>query len=221
MKLFRKIIREIFRSKIKRKFINSSLFWEERYFYGGNSGRGSYAEDAKIKSKLLNDTILKYNLKYAIDIGCGDGNNLSLFEVCNYSGIDVSKSIIEENKKRFISNKSKKFYLLENNHLKIVDEINRSINKNDSIIVSFDVILHLVEDYNYKDHLDFINSIRASYCLVSSSDENIDYNPLIPHVKHRNYSKDFLSAGWELIIEKKIPNCPDKRDIKLFKRNLY
>ena len=60
--LLRKIIREIFRGRITKKFINSQKYWEERYYYGGNSGRGSYGEDARIKSNFLNDTVQNYNI---------------------------------------------------------------------------------------------------------------------------------------------------------------
>lgn len=220
MKLFRKMIREIFRSKITKKFTNSSRYWEERYYYGGNSGRGSYHEDAKIKVNFLNDTILEYDLKHVIDIGCGDGHNLSLFNTFNYFGIDLSETIINENKRKFIGDKYKKFYLLKDNQLNIINEINSYVNKNNSIIISFDVIFHLVEDNIYKDHLDFINSINAAYCLVASSDEHVNYNLSVPHVRHRNYSKDLILDGWNLLVSKKIPNCPDKREIKLFKRDL-
>ena len=216
--LLRKIIREIFRGIITKKFINSQRYWEERYYYGGNSGRGSYGEDARIKSNFLNDTVQNYNIENVIDIGCGDGNNLSYFNTMNYFGVDLSKTIIKKNKKKFINDKLKNFYLLENNQEDILKNINKSINKINTIILSFDVIFHLVEDKTYNDHLNLINNINASYCLVSSSDINISYNSLVPHVRHRNYSKDMLLQGWNLIVSKQIPDCPDNREIKLFEK---
>jgi SAM-dependent methyltransferase len=219
--LLRKIIREIFRGIITKKFITSQGYWEKRYYYGGNSGRGSYGEDARVKSNFLNDTLQNYNIENVVDIGCGDGNNLSYFNAMNYFGIDLSKTIIKKNKKKFINDKSKKFYLLRNNQEDIFKNINQSINKINTIILSFDVIFHLVEDKTYNDHLDFINNINASYCLVSSSDINIRYNSLVPHVRHRNYSKNMLLQGWNLIVSKQIPDCPDNREIKLFKKIKY
>ena len=65
--LLRKIIREIFRGTITKRFTNSKEYWEERYYYGGNSGRGSYDEDAKIKSDFLNDTVLNYNIENILE----------------------------------------------------------------------------------------------------------------------------------------------------------
>ena len=77
----------------------------------------------------------------------------------------------------------------------------------------------LVEDETYNDHLNLINAIDASYCLVASSDMNISYNSQVPHVRHRNYSKDMLLKGWELIVSRRIQDCPDNREIKLFKKS--
>ena len=219
MKLFRKIIREIFRSKITKRFINSSQYWEDRYYYGGNSGRGSYLEEANIKANFLNNTIQKFDLDYIVDIGCGDGNNLGLFKSPNYFGIDLSETIIKKNIRKFIRDKSKKFYLLKDNQIKIINEIKSIVNQNNTIILSFDVIFHLVEDTVYKEHLDFINSTNANYCLVVSTDKHVHYDYSKPHVRHRNYSKDLKLNGWKFLDSKKIIKCQDKREIKLFQRD--
>ena len=95
MNFFRKVIRELFRRQITKRYIDSRSYWEDRYYYGGNSGKGSYAKDAIQKANFLNDTILNYRLKNIIDVGCGDGNNLKLFKSDFYIGIDVSKTIVD------------------------------------------------------------------------------------------------------------------------------
>lgn len=219
MYLFRKIIRELFRKKITKRFINSRNYWEKRYYYGGNSGKGSYAKDAIQKANFLNDTMLNYRLNNIIDVGCGDGNNLKIFNSDFYIGIDISKTVIEKNISTFQSHKNKKFFFLNNNHSIILDEINSSIKNNESLIVSFDVIFHLVEDDVYKEYINFINNINARYCIITSSDNNIDYSPLVPHVRHRNYSNDLKRNGWNIIDSQKIIGDRDKREIKLFKKH--
>tara|TARA_Y100001935_G_scaffold184267_1_gene152867 strand:- start:294 stop:980 length:687 start_codon:yes stop_codon:yes gene_type:complete len=219
-KFLRKIYREIFRVYITKEFTNSSEYWERRYYYGGNSGRGSYFKSAKFKANYLNDIVLKNNLNCIIDIGCGDGNNFSLFKISNYIGIDPSETIITANRNKFLNDENKIFYLLKENQHSLTKEINANKDIKNSLIISFDVILHLVEDNVYKDHLNFINDINAEYCLVVSSDECIDYNYSIPHVKHRNFSKDLSNYGWSNISSTKIPDCPDKRVISFFIRNL-
>ena len=110
MNYFRKVIRELFRRQITKRYIDSRNYWEDRYYYGGNSGKGSYAKDAIQKANFLNDTILNYGLKNIIDVGCGDGNNLKLFKSEFYIGIDVSKTIIEKNMLSFKSHKNKLFF---------------------------------------------------------------------------------------------------------------
>ena len=219
MYIFRKIIRELFRKKITKRFIDSRNYWEERYYYGGNSGKGSYAKDAIQKANFLNNIILNYGLNKIIDVGCGDGNNLKFFKSDFYIGIDVSKTVIEKNILSFQGHKNKKFFFLNDNHSKILNEINSSIKNDESLIISFDVIFHLVEDNIYKEHINFINNINARYCIITSSDNNIDYNPIVPHVRHRNYSNDLKRIGWALIDSEKIIGDRDKREIKLFKKN--
>ena len=109
MNFFRKVIRELFRRQITKRYIDSRSYWEDRYYYGGNSGKGSYAKDAIQKANFLNDTILNYRLKNIIDVGCGDGNNLKLFKSDFYIGIDVSKTIVEKN---ILSFKKYKIHLI-------------------------------------------------------------------------------------------------------------
>ena len=219
MYLFRKIIRELFRKKITKRFIDSRNYWEDRYYYSGNSGKGSYAKDAIQKANFLNDTILNFGLSNVIDVGCGDGNNLKIFKSDFYFGIDVSKTVIEKNILTFKGHKNKKFFFLNNNYSKILNEINSSIKNDESLIVSFDVIFHLVEDDVYKKHINFINNINACYCIITSSDIDIDYNPTVPHVRHRNYSNDLQRNGWTIIDSQQMIGDRDKRIIKLFQKN--
>ena len=220
MNFFRKVIRELFRRQITKRYIDARNYWEDRYYYGGNSGKGSYAKDAIQKANFLNDTMLNYGLKNIIDISCGDGNNLKLFKSEFYIGIDVSKTIVEKNILSFKSYKNKLFFFLYKNYSKIINEINNLIKNDGSIIVSFDVIFHLVEDVVYKEHINAINNIKAQYCIITSSDKNIDYNLKVPHVKHRNYSNDLKRNGWSMIDSQKIIGDRDKREIKLFKKKL-
>jgi hypothetical protein len=54
-------------------------FWENRYRMGGNSGAGSYGEFAEHKANVINNYILKYNIKQYQIFGCGDGNQISFY----------------------------------------------------------------------------------------------------------------------------------------------
>lgn len=215
MKFFKKIIRELFRSKITKNFKNSARYWEERYYYGGNSGKGSYFREAIEKADYLNEKIKLYNIDSIVDIGCGDGNNLKLFEIRNYYGFDVSKTIIDLNKKQFKQDKNKKFILIDDYFDKKLLEIRNKKDTNKLICVSFDVIGHLVEDIVYQNHLANFSLLNPDYLIVSNSDEEKEYDLSVPHIKQRNYSRDLINNGWKLI-----DVHPKNKNLKLFKKNI-
>lgn len=214
MKFFKKIIRELFRSKITKNFANSAKYWEERYYYGGNSGKGSYFQEAIEKADYLNAKIKQYNIDTIVDIGCGDGNNLKLFEIRNYYGFDVSKTIINFNKRQYSQDKNKKFILIDDYFDNTLLEIRNKKDTNKLICVSFDVIGHLVEDTVYQKHLANFLLLNPDYLIVSNSDEEKEYDLSLPHIKLRNYSRDLINDGWTLI-----DVHPKNKNLKLFKKN--
>ena len=199
MKLYKKIIRELFRSKITKKFINSTQYWEDRYYYGGNSGSGSYYKNAAEKADYLNAKIVEFDIDTVIDIGCGDGNNLKLFKIQNYYGFDVSKTIISQNKREFKNDQSKQFSIMDRDFEENLSNIKNKKNIKKIICVSFDVIGHLVEDNIYENHLRSFDLVNPDYLIISNFDVDKEYDLSIPHIKARNYSKDLLNMGWKLV----------------------
>jgi len=83
--------------------MNSSNYWENRYKQNGNSGAGSYGILATFKSTVINNFIKEHDIKSIIDYGVGDGNQLKLFDFkhIQYTGLDVSKTIIDKCKVEF------------------------------------------------------------------------------------------------------------------------
>jgi len=72
-------------------------YWDHRYDQGGTSGNGSYGELAIFKANIINSFIMEHKVNSIIEFGCGDGNNLSLYKIKKYLGLDVSeKSILIE-----------------------------------------------------------------------------------------------------------------------------
>jgi SAM-dependent methyltransferase len=96
-------------SDIKNVFTNIYLknLWEMGQT-NSKSGLGSsdiFTENIK---KIIPDVIEKYEIKTMIDTSCGDWNWMKKIQEslnCNYIGIDVVDEIIEENKKKFSSEK--------------------------------------------------------------------------------------------------------------------
>ena len=163
--------------KIKNKFFtNSNKYWEKRYKIGGNSGQGSYSDYARYKSEYINDIIKKYNIKIITELGCGDGNNFSLYKgFQKYYGYDVSKTIINQNVKTFTEKK----YVF-----KVINDVELPLS---DLYMSLDVIYHLVETPVYKKHIKQLFGNKSRFVLIYSSNFK---SPRSFHVRHRNFTKD-------------------------------
>lgn len=162
---------------------------------GQNSGSGSYNELAQFKADIINNFIEKNQIKSIADYGVGDGNQLKLIntEKLIYTGIDVSEFIISKCKEEFKDDKTKKFILVDNidNELKA------------DLVLSCDVIYHLIEDDIYKEYMDNLFTFSKKYVIIYAN--NKDANHAI-HVKFRiftTYIENNLPE-WQLI--KHIPN---------------
>ena len=80
-------------------------YWDNRYKTGGNSGLGSYGENAKYKANIINTYINKFRIKTICDFGCGDGNQISLFEGFDkYFGCDISLHALSICEEKFKNN---------------------------------------------------------------------------------------------------------------------
>jgi 2-polyprenyl-3-methyl-5-hydroxy-6-metoxy-1,4-benzoquinol methylase len=77
---------------------NESLFWEQRYASGGNSGSGSEGTEAEWKVKELSRLITKHKIKSVLDVGSGDGRIaravMSRHPDVTYVGIDISPTAV-------------------------------------------------------------------------------------------------------------------------------
>ncbi len=155
---------------------NSKKYWNDRYVTGGNSGSGSYNNLAKFKGDVINNFIEKNQIKSIVDYGVGDGNQLKLFntEKLIYTGIDVSKFIISKCKEEFKDDKTKKFIHVDNIDNELKGEL----------VLSCDVIYHLIEEHVYKEYMDNLFSMSKKYVIIYAT--NINYNEAV-HVKKREF----------------------------------
>jgi SAM-dependent methyltransferase len=95
-----------------------------------------------------------------VDFGCGDGNQLSLAEYPSYVGLDVSGRVIEKTSARFADDESKSF---------IWYDPTRSVNRGaitGDLVLSLDVILHLVEDATLDAYLLNLDRAGSRYAVV-------------------------------------------------------
>ncbi len=175
-------------------FTNSSDFWENRYKSGGTSGPGSYDVLAEFKAKIINDLLRQLQVHSMFELGCGDGNQLSMLQLPHYTGVDVSSTIIEKCKKQFKDDPLKRFVLLE--------EFTQGPFE---MGLSLDVIYHLVEDDVYHDHLKLLFERSQRFVLIYSSNE-VQQETTALHVKHRKFTEDVAALYKKWALVKHIPN---------------
>jgi len=186
-------------------------YWELRYKGDGTSGVGSYGQYFKFKSTILNQFILDKNIKNIFDYGCGDCNQLAGLNLNNviYYGSDISDFIIEKHKKIY---EGSNFNFIYDNEIDNQGKF--------ELVLSLDVIYHIVTDENYYQYIKNIKKLSDKYIIIySSNDDSIE--SLVHHVKHRSFLNDILDGGeFELI--NIIRNIHDvSADFYFFKRVCY
>ncbi len=172
--------------------LKSGEFWNNHYERGGNSGTGSYNRLSEFKANIINDFIVSKKIDTTIELGCGDGNQLSLIHYNSYTGVDVSDHIIKQNRKRFSENKDFNFYCS-------LIERECYINEKFDLSISMDVIFHLLEDDVYEKYMYDLFTISKKYVIIYSSNHE-EYTPW-PEYRHRNFFY-FIQRnikGWELL----------------------
>lgn len=162
-------------------FPGSASYWEKRYAKNGNSGVGSYGENALYKANVINQFVEDHNVHRIIELGCGDGNQLKQFDFPEYIGLDVSPTAVRLCLDIFKDDPSKQFFLYDE---KTVGDIRKDFKP--ELSLSLDVIYHLVEDRVYEKYMRDLFSLASRYVIIYAWDTEQEKNY---HVRHRNFSK--------------------------------
>lgn len=189
--------------KWKHPFQGTADYWEKRYQAGGNSGAGSYGQLAEFKADVINRFVEQQQIKSVVEFGCGDGNQLSLLKMPNYTGIDLSAAAVAGCRRRFASDPSKRFVVSG-----LLDDIHAELS------LSLDVIFHLVEDEIYDQYMRNLFNAATRYVMVYAS----NYDELLPgtHMRHHCFT-DWVerhAPQWSLMdtIKNEFPVDPAKPD---------
>jgi len=169
----------------------SAAYWEARYQVGGTSGAGSYGRLSRFKAGFINAFIESNAVQSVIDLGCGDGNLLSLLRVRGYTGADVSATVLARCAGRFPQHRFVPFDALER-----VPPA--------ELAMSIDVIFHLIEDAVFADYMDTLFAQAGRFVLIYASNANLSWPS--PHVRHRCFT-DHAAArfpAWRLAAH--VPN---------------
>jgi cyclopropane fatty-acyl-phospholipid synthase-like methyltransferase len=195
------------------EFENSSQYWKDRYENGGDSGEGSYGPLARYKATFINDFSRANGINSAVEFGCGDGNQSSMFQFSHYLGVDISRKCVEDARKRF-DRRGWSFLT--------VDEYDLQDTVTADLGMSLDVIYHLVEDEVYRAYLSRIFSSSRRYVLIYASNfEHFDAN--LPHVRHRKFVDDIRQrhSDWRFVGDEPNPfakNHDSEREYGSFAR---
>jgi SAM-dependent methyltransferase len=172
----------------------SAPYWEARYQAGGNSGVGSFGRLAKFKANFINRYVKLNNVGNVVELGCGDGSQLSLLDVPQYMGVDVSQKAISNCRERFNSKSEYAFVLYKD----------LAQAKTADLSLSMDVIFHLVEDDLYEKYMNHLLMLSRRYAIVYSS--NIDRCWPYQHVRHRCFTRLIAERYPEWQLAAHVPN---------------
>ena len=129
-----------------------------------------------------------------IEFGCGDGNQASLGRYPRYIGFDISPDAIALCRSRFVEDQTKLF--------KLVDEY---AGEKAELVLSLDVIYHLVEDETYINYMQRLFASAQRFVAIYSTNEEQLTNESV-HIRHRRFT-DWIAKNaldWQLI--EHVPN---------------
>lgn len=200
-------------------------YWDDRYVQGGNSGAGSYGTEAAVKANIINHWINEYDIRTVNEIGCGDGNNLLLYDVKTaYTGYDISPKAIEmcNDKTKKMRNSLKFYFTTEESGMDLDADL----------CLCLDVWYHQVDDEDFEKLCDtlFVKG-NWKYIIIYSMDSNNQFTaegvPFAAHLKNREVlSKVKEFPNWEVVYwvsgfntsDNKTKMFPAEKKFFLFKR---
>jgi SAM-dependent methyltransferase len=168
---------KLFRKLFGRKFDTSGDYWKDRYETGGHSGTGSYGRLTDYKARIINALVADRGITSVVEIGCGDGNQCSLFDFANYTGVDISPKVVADARVRFADRPGWTFHEADDFQAQQLSS---------DMAMSLDVIYHLVEDEVFDAYMRDLVAAADKYLLIYASDH--DAPARRPHVRHRAYS---------------------------------
>lgn len=190
--------RYIRRRRANRIFPGTAAYWEQRYASGGTSGAGSYGRLADFKAAFLNDFVRSHAVETVIEVGCGDGNQLSLSDYPRYLGLDISKSAIDLCIHRFSDDFRKSFMLFDPSSF-----MDRAGFMRADAVLSLDVLFHLVEPKVFDAYMRAIFDMADRFVVIYASDISL---PRAGH-EHRRPFSEWISVRkpeWRLLAH--VPN---------------
>jgi SAM-dependent methyltransferase len=194
-----------FAASVRRRieFRGSTSYWQKRYARGGNSGAGSSGPRAAFKAEFVNQFVVDHAIRSVLEFGCGDGGQLVLARYPAYTGLDISASAVRSCIGRFSGDLTKSFFAYDPTAF-----ANRGA-LTAELVLSLDVIFHLVEDEVFVAHMRDLFRAAERYVVVYSTDEPSLRDTAHPHVRNRAFTSWVASNvdGWRLV--SRVPSPPE------------
>jgi len=138
--------------------MNRRGYWEDRYSSGGNSGAGSAGANRKWKWGVINIYIER--IFDVIDVGCGDLTFWNGRTCEKYTGIDISKTIINKNK---IARPDWNF---------IVSDADTDFRLRANVVLCFDVLFHIMNERTYTKILENMCRYSTEWIFIFTWNRN-------------------------------------------------
>lgn len=196
-KQIRQVVQFLMSSAAVQPAFNAEKYWEDRYKSGSNSGSGSYGKFAEWKGEFMQSFIDSRHIQSIIDIGCGDGNQLSYFKCPTYFGLETSPTAIEQCMKKFKNDKSKLFVNL-NQYLTKVGSAFRA-----NCVISLDVLLCLVDLSKFNEHLRQLFTLASNYVVIYAADVD---RVAAPHIIYRKFTDVVRETYPNWVLMEKVTN---------------
>jgi SAM-dependent methyltransferase len=187
------VVREVRR----RTFRSTADYWENRYASGGNSGAGSYGRQAEWKAEIVNGWVAEHGVTSVIDLGCGDGNQLSLAKYPRYLGLDPSATAVRRCIERFRGDDTKSFFAYDPASLSDPAGWLRG-----DLALSMEVIFHLIEDEIFNDYMTRLFDSAERFVVVCDTATTGDERAA--HERHRDFTKWVATERPQWTLDKRV-----------------
>jgi len=171
-------------------------YWESRYKNGQNSGAGSYGDNADFKAMIIDRIIKDYDVESLLDIGCGDGNQISLVKSqVDYCGYDISSTTIKNCELKFKGDDRKQFH--------VFDPMVYNPSPAWDMTMCLDCLFHITIEEEWLKTIECICNCAENVVLIVTNTEEIR-DEYFPHVNFKRKILPVLSARDDVIIEEVI-----------------